>query len=350
MGATYTIQIREEKSVDQVFYQNANEEQEYSWVASSNFPGEAMVVKGGDPGGSVEDREEEGEVDSHTSQHHSIGASVEVDGDVSLEVVGKRQPTTFVSENKEDDFLCKVGQKEIGGGSFDGVEVASGEFQGEKETVGVMMLENGEEMTILKEKCHMGDKGMGSSGPVKLQYLPCGNQNRSFFRKQNVGGTRTRSCSLPPYRIGFDGPIIDLGLDVDDGLEASDSISLVESNCVEVGLGSKNDPDYVDLGARVADDRKVASDLQGGLNLEVVLPGSVSTPNSGLDLLVDEDAGDDIRFGSQEASDANKLLLIQKNVGFCYEEPDGNVIKVLTDDEQRDRLKKQEWEERNGYQ
>ncbi|MCI66572.1 hypothetical protein A2U01_0087830, partial [Trifolium medium] len=75
-----------------------------------------------------------------------------------------------------------------------------------------------------------------------------------------------------------------------------------QSNSVEVGLGSKNDSDSVDLGARVADDRTVASNLQGGLNLDVVLPGSVSTPNLGLDLLVDEDSGEAIRFGSQEAS------------------------------------------------
>jgi hypothetical protein len=35
-------------------------------------------------------------------------------------------------------------------------------------------------------------------------------------------------------------------------------------------------------------------------------------------------------------------------VGFNYNETDEEVTKVLVNDELRDRLKKQEWEQKNG--
>jgi hypothetical protein len=37
-------------------------------------------------------------------------------------------------------------------------------------------------------------------------------------------------------------------------------------------------------------------------------------------------------------------------VGFGYDETNDDVIKVLTNEEQIDRMKEQDWEQRNGYQ
>jgi hypothetical protein len=37
-------------------------------------------------------------------------------------------------------------------------------------------------------------------------------------------------------------------------------------------------------------------------------------------------------------------------VGFCYKETDEEVIKVLTNEEKRDKSKKQDWEQKHGFQ
>ncbi|MCH98111.1 endonuclease/exonuclease/phosphatase family protein, partial [Trifolium medium] len=94
-------------------------------------------------------------------------------------------------------------------------------------------------------------------------------------------------------------------------------------------VGGKIGADSVDDGPGGGEDCTVVSESQEGLNLEVVLPGFVPTPGSGLALIVAEDTGEDSRFDSQEASDANKLLHIQKNVGFCYDESDGEIAVGL---------------------
>jgi hypothetical protein len=46
--------------------------------------------------------------------------------------------------------------------------------------------------------------------------------------------------------------------------------------------------------------------------------------------------------------ESSKLLNLQQMVGFNYNETDEEVTKVLVNDELRDRLKKQEWEQKNG--
>jgi hypothetical protein len=66
-------------------------------------------------------------------------------------------------------------------------------------------------------------------------------------------------------------------------------------------------------------------------------------------LLVD---GEDV--GGQQVDaihvESKKLLEIQQKVGFDYDETNADVIKVLTNEEQIDRMKEQDWEQRNGYQ
>jgi hypothetical protein len=87
-----------------------------------------------------------------------------------------------------------------------------------------------------------------------------------------------------------------------------------------------------------------------GIVLEVVLPGLINPSNSGLPMPQDSlpEVG---RVGQRETTDLGslKLLEIQKKVGFCYENPIEEVVKVLDDDEQRDRLKKLQWEQNQGF-
>jgi hypothetical protein len=95
----------------------------------------------------------------------------------------------------------------------------------------------------------------------------------------------------------------------------------------------------------------VVPDSTLGINLEVVLPGIPNTPGSGLELLQFQEGGDDGRsqIGKVDSGSA-KLLQIQQQIGFRYNESDAEVIAVLEKDEQRDRSKKQEWEQSNGFQ
>ncbi|MCH91477.1 LINE-1 reverse transcriptase like, partial [Trifolium medium] len=88
-------------------------------------------------------------------------------------------------------------------------------------------------------------------------------------------------------------------------------------------------------------------DSQIGLNMEVVLPGAVITPSSGIELLLGGYNETHAHCETQQNCEASKLLKIQKQVGFCFDEEDGDVIKVLAKDELRDRAKKAEWEQRN---
>jgi hypothetical protein len=88
-----------------------------------------------------------------------------------------------------------------------------------------------------------------------------------------------------------------------------------------------------------------------GITLEVVLPAIQSTPCSGLVMLQQLEGCDE---GPQQRGlvplGSAKLLQLQQQIGFCYREPDVEVIKNLEIDEQRDRAKKQEWEQSNGFQ
>ncbi|MCI31757.1 hypothetical protein A2U01_0052969, partial [Trifolium medium] len=135
-------------------------------------------------------KEEEDEVDFSTGQHHTLGVREDVDGDVSLEVEGKKQPTTFVSDNKDDDNLSKILQKEIGCGSSVVVEVAIGESQCEKGTKGDMMLEEVEGRQGLKETCLLGNKCVVSCGPGRGLNFSFLNKNRSPNKEIGCGGTR----------------------------------------------------------------------------------------------------------------------------------------------------------------
>ncbi|KAK2434440.1 hypothetical protein QL285_019587 [Trifolium repens] len=87
-----------------------------------------------------------------------------------------------------------------------------------------------------------------------------------------------------------------------------------------------------------------------GLVLEVVLPGLHQSSRSGINLLANEGDGDAVLNATEQDLEAPKLLLIQKQIGFCYKEQDEEIMQMLSNDETRDRLKKQEWEQRRGNQ
>jgi hypothetical protein len=81
------------------------------------------------------------------------------------------------------------------------------------------------------------------------------------------------------------------------------------------------------------------------------------TPASGINLI----SGSDSSQGSVLAPvtqviekdiliQAAKLLSIQKEVGFNFEEPEGESIKQLVEQEIEDRTKKMEWENKEGDQ
>ncbi|MCI17632.1 hypothetical protein A2U01_0038781 [Trifolium medium] len=86
-----------------------------------------------------------------------------------------------------------------------------------------------------------------------------------------------------------------------------------------------------------------------GLNLEVVLPANGQTQTSGMAFIL-EDGNNNMSIVNRNNSEAEKLLHIQKQVGFSYEDQDGDVIVVLEKDETRDRKKKAEWEQNNCSQ
>jgi hypothetical protein len=83
----------------------------------------------------------------------------------------------------------------------------------------------------------------------------------------------------------------------------------------------------------------------------------VPSPSSGLNLLSGSDLSivpdTLVQNGGQEKEllvAAGKLLSIQKVVGFNFEEPDNVTISHLIDQERSDRIKKNQWESREGDQ
>ncbi|PNY16690.1 hypothetical protein L195_g013415 [Trifolium pratense] len=422
LGVLYTLQIVEQNIREHVFHQQQlNGEQECSWVESSNFPGEAMEVRGGVHGGAVEDEEdeEEDEVDFQPGQHKAHGEYVLGDGDVSLNIVGKSQSIFLLAGSNLNDNKETNAQKdtESEGVMFDVDEVEVGGTLGEKVVKGDRVGEDVEAGYSVRETCHMVEKDLCTSGP---HYLHCDSRKvvtRSAFWEPRRCGTRVRSFSLPPFGSG--GPDFILGQEVDIGLDLSDSFSLTDvrrggvhfseadeenvtqiipnSNGVRRGRSRRRGgrPKSSHRGAprclrlleavregggkryckrkgketvmsqssnkdsgsgemccsdNVDKEDTVVAETAEGIILEVVLPRIEPTPTSGLNLLLEADTEEVNQNRSQLNSDASKLLYIQKNVGFRYEEPDDVVVKVLAEDEQRDRLKKQEWEQRNGYQ
>jgi hypothetical protein len=84
---------------------------------------------------------------------------------------------------------------------------------------------------------------------------------------------------------------------------------------------------------------------------------SGGTPTSGINLISGSEGSivpNSMPQGSDEEKEklieAAKLLSIQQEVGFTFEEPTDMTLKQLVDHERGDRAKKMEWERREGDQ
>jgi hypothetical protein len=88
-----------------------------------------------------------------------------------------------------------------------------------------------------------------------------------------------------------------------------------------------------------------------GIELEVVLPGLFDSSTVGTQLLLENgsNGGRNVQLSNVDLG-STKLLQIQQKVGFCYESPIEEVVYAMDCDEQRDRLKKLEWEQKQGSQ
>jgi hypothetical protein len=81
------------------------------------------------------------------------------------------------------------------------------------------------------------------------------------------------------------------------------------------------------------------------------------TPASGINLisgsensLLSNSVGQENEEEKAKLVEAAKLLSIQREVGFTFEEPRGEIMKQLVDHENADRAKKMDWEQREGDQ
>ncbi|WJX43771.1 hypothetical protein P8452_30829 [Trifolium repens] len=83
----------------------------------------------------------------------------------------------------------------------------------------------------------------------------------------------------------------------------------------------------------------------------------VSTPASGINLLsgsetsrVSDSLPQSLNEDKDKYVEAAKLLSIQKNVGFSFVEATSDTLKHLVEQENCDRIKKMEWELKEGDQ
>ncbi|MCH79854.1 RNA recognition motif [Trifolium medium] len=104
----------------------------------------------------------------------------------------------------------------------------------------------------------------------------------------------------------------------------------------------------------------ISSDAGGYQRRKEKLTGLMTprvTPASGINLIsgsqssqVPNYVGVDNGKDKEIAIEAAKLLSIQKEVGFSFEEADGETVKQLMTQERCDRVKKMEWEQKEGDQ
>ncbi|WJX77735.1 hypothetical protein P8452_61014 [Trifolium repens] len=394
LGVEYSLRVVEEKGMEQVFmHGDRSAEQEGSWVESHNAPVEVMAEDGDDSGGSTEEGDEDDDVDLSHGQHQASTLSKKVDGDVTLAEEGKCQTSPFVSAGVlEDQFGNGVlyVSEDVRGEENEGVLEGHVCEKVTKSGKGVETEVDG--VAGLMETCPVVGKEVVLCGPGRRLDEEVEKNIQFFINEPNRSVNQTRSSSLPPNRLS--GPLL-LGFQNQD-LNLSDSISLcevrrgVDNNSVcnflpqpqivassiatqpemakEGGGGrqrkkkkggevTKSDKGKQIAGSSINNGENViarpiageATSLEG-LNLEVVLLIIDPTPHSGeLRAVggVDDGGG---QYQELNFSESSKLLHIQKDVGFGYVVPDEEVILVLANEENRDRLKKQEWEQKNGSQ
>jgi hypothetical protein len=316
-----------------------------------------------------------------------------------------------------EDELGKLVEKDNEGENIGADEVEINGSHGKESVLGERVMQSVGVVNRVIEACPDGEDADFRCGPG----YACGALNdmvtQSSETEPNQSSTKTRSGSLPSNRLP--GSASKLGRFLNDGLDFSDTISLVE---VRRGVDSWKDkeinsipeavsggvarrgrskkckekskqpshnmvglPKFLKLGEALKDrggrqrrKKKGDSELRAstaaaeagegcgsseeetcsskvplsmeGLSLEVVLPAFLPTPNSGLALSRQGEYDGGISRQQASIPVSTKLLQIQHQVGFVYGVPDDEVVKILEHDEQRDRLKKEAWEQSKGFQ
>jgi hypothetical protein len=136
----------------------------------------------------------------------------------------------------------------------------------------------------------------------------------------------------------------EVGSQVQDSEEVGEEVNQ-QQNIIEEGSLSVQEGGFLEVNGSGA----VSVPVEG-LNLEVVLTAGIPTPASGIQLLLGNDQGQtSLPMRLSQDNEALKLLQIQKEVGFVYEEADDVVLNVMQEDELRDNKKKEEWEQSDCF-
>jgi hypothetical protein len=228
MGVVYTLRVVEDETVELGFHHGERfQDEERSWVESVNCPeARQVVVDDGSRGGTVEDDGDGAGEDFLPQSNHVHEVQNLSDGDGSKQLRGIRQ-----NQLSEAGGICVVSSGNLSpkatvGGNFSveleeigvsqGIKVFSSDKGGENEDCSVRMMETcpldvGVDLTGGEQACEgafiVNQDQFVASEPVELL-------------------NRTRSASLQPNRIT--GPPLLVGRTKNDGLDYSDSISLVE--------------------------------------------------------------------------------------------------------------------------
>jgi hypothetical protein len=255
MGEEYTIWITEDKGLEPVFVQReVVDDHDQSWADSAYFQAEAKVVLGsvscGSVAATVEEEDVGDRVDPSLGQHHTHGEEHIVDGDGSLGVEGLSHT---LHSKSEDNLVAKEGNTAQVLVRQEGFVESEDQVSGpvvEKGGKGVgealgnqCLLEDVQREIVTSER---KNKEKGESGPqeVHCEFNAPFSWSTGVFEKRV---NQTRSLSVPPGRTVD--PVGDLGRVVGDGLDYSDTISLVE---VRGGVCSNPgyQPQDKDLGAK----------------------------------------------------------------------------------------------------
>jgi hypothetical protein len=246
MGVTYKLRIMEEKVIDQCYYQGERwEEQECSWVASVNIPGEGRRLGGVGEGSQIEgdvvvlspDDGSDGGFDegvvreveyvvTQSGLHQMHGDGAANDGDRSVMGIVNRQNQSPMSDGISNDQLGKLRQSEALVGVLISEAVENNGAQGEKLVVtdrGEGFEDVGESLIATCQEERGADLLGGSMERGRALIV---GQVRPALSEPILSCGKTRSTSLTPNRVT--GHALVLGRKLQVEMDFNDSISLIE--------------------------------------------------------------------------------------------------------------------------
>jgi hypothetical protein len=413
MGVCYTLRVVEDKIVERGFFCGERlVERESSWVESVNCPEAEKVVAGGSNGCSEEDGFpfESNQLHGNPNLHDGdVTVALEgkrqnqpfVSGEIVEDQIGKLVQHVYEGETFAADQVenCGAQEEKVEGGDR-GVETESedsrvmetchlgkgGESTGGSENCGEL-LEVNRTRVVLSEPGSQSTKTRPASLPPNRPVGPLS----SLGRDKKAGMDFSDSISLIEFtREEDDLPQVPISNTQNLELKAvgrRGRSRKPKDKSKFPKLPSVGKPKFLQLeeamkeGACRGRKKKQdagSKDLCDGGNtvtisdahllqvdaiappaptqcpfqevfLEVVLPTIQPTLASGMNILQQGDIEDGLQNGAT-VPETKKLLQIQQKVGFCYKETDEEVIKVLTNEEKRDKSKKQDWEQKHGFQ